>query len=192
MKPLFFALVCAASASVASAGEIFKIDDARSSITFKVRHMLGTAAGKFSDFAGTIDLDRERPENSSVNVRIQVKSIDSGIRKRDQHMLSPEFFDVAKFPDITFKSTSVKKTGPDMGDISGQFTMHGVTKPLVLHVNFLGLTKEDGSEITRWQITTDPLKRSEFGLLWSPTTERISMIGQEVNVAMTIVARRAH
>jgi polyisoprenoid-binding protein YceI len=184
-------VVCLAAVAGAQAAETFRIDPARSSINFKLRHMLGTAAGKFADFAGTIDLNREHPENSSVAVRIQVKSIDTGIRKRDEHLLSDEFFNVARFPEITFKSTAVKRTDAETGDINGEFTMHGVTKQIALRAKFLGAITDNSGEITRWQITTGPLKRSDFGLVWSPTTERISMIGEEVNIAITIVAVRA-
>ena len=121
----------------ASAGETFKIDPAHSRIGFKVHQAIATVTGRFKQFGGTIELDRQHPEKSSVTATIQVKSIDTGIAKRDAHLCSPEFFNAPKFPEITFKSRSVKQTGPDAGDILGDFTMHGVTKPITLHVKLL-------------------------------------------------------
>src|SRR5205807_6669309 len=107
----------------ALANEFYQFDQARSTIRFSVHQFLGTTHGKFTKFDGKIDIDRERPENSSVTARIDVRSIDTGIQKRDNHLRSPEFFNVEKFPDITFKSRSVRRTGPQEGDILGDRTM---------------------------------------------------------------------
>jgi polyisoprenoid-binding protein YceI len=172
------------------AGEAFRIDPARSTISFRVRHFLGNATGKFHQFKGTINVDPEHPENSSVSAAIQTKSIDTAIKQRDDHLRGEEFFNVAKFPEITFKSSRVERTGPDAADITGAFSMHGVTRQLVLHVKYLGTAGEPDS--TRWEVTTAPLKRKEFGLAWSPGVERVSMIGDEVNVTISIVATRAN
>ena len=116
--------------STASANEIFKFDQAHSTITFKVRHLLGTAKGKFTKFNGTIAVDREHPEQSSVTATIQAASIDTGIAKRDEHLRTADFFDTGKFPEITFKSSRVKQTGPKTGEVTGEFTMHGVTRTI--------------------------------------------------------------
>jgi len=172
----------------ADAAEVFKIDPAHSRIGFKVHQAIATVTGRFKQFGGTIELDREHPEKSSVTATIQVKSIDTGIAKRDAHLCSAEFFNVAKFPEITFKSRSVKQTGPDAGDIVGDFTMHGVTKPITLHVKLL--TKK-GEEATRWQVTTQPLSRREFGLQFSKTLESVSMIGDTVTTTMEIESVKA-
>ena len=123
MRKLFrFILVgvlCGAVLSNAWATETYKFDAAHSIIGFKVHQFFNVTSGKFSQFSGTINVDREHPEQSSVMARIMVNSIDTGIRKRDDHLRSPEFFDAAKFPEITFKSRSVKQTGPQSGDIIG-------------------------------------------------------------------------
>ena len=182
------AIFFAAALSSADAAEVFKIDPAHSSIGFKVHQAIATVMGRFKQFGGTIELDREHPEKSFVTATIQVKSIDTGIAKRDAHLCSPDFFYAAKFPEITFKSRSVKQTGPDAGDIVGDFTMHGVTKPITLHVKLL--TKK-GEEATRWQVTTQPLSRREFGLQFSKTLESVSMIGNEVAINLEIEAVRS-
>ena len=165
----------------AGATENFKIDPARSKIGFSVRHMLGSAKGKFAKFSGTIVVDREHPERSSVTVKIAASSIDTGIAKRDEH-LRDELFAVAKYPDITFKSRRVQQTGGNSGQIVGDLTMHGVTREITLNVQLLS------SAGTRWRVTTAPLRRSQFGLVFSKSAETVSMISDEVAVDIEIEA----
>ena len=196
MKTRFrLALICGLCRVVASttwAGETYKFDPAHSTVGFKVHQFLGVTNGRFSQFSGTIDLDREQPERSSVVSTILVKSIDTGIRKRDDHLRSPEFFNGAKFPEITFKSRSVKQTGAQSGDISGDLTMHGVTKPISLHVRLLTPLKgTDVPQRSRWEVTTDPLKRREFGLMFNRSAEAISGISQDVSIQIEIEAKKA-
>ena len=136
-----FAAILAAVAGAVStsfATQPYKMDPAHSTIGFKVHQYLTTVAGKFTRFSGTVDVDPDHPEKSSVAAKIDVPSIDTGIAKRDTHLRSAEFFNVAKFPGITFKSRSVKRTGANTGDITGDFTMHGVTKAIILHAKLLG------------------------------------------------------
>src|SRR5437588_12292087 len=158
--------------SVATANETYKFDQSHSKIGFSVHQFLGTTHGKFTKFDGKIDIDREHPENSSVTARIVVRSIDTGIVKRDNHLRSPEFFAVERYPDIVFKSRSVKQTGPQAGDIVGDLTMHGVTKQTTLHVKLL--TPPDSKQ-TRWSVTTDPLKRRDFNLMSAQAAKRMSV-----------------
>jgi polyisoprenoid-binding protein YceI len=170
------------------AGEQYTFDQDRSTIGFEVHHLLGMARGQFHKFSGTIDLDRDQPERSSVIAKIQVASIDTGIRKRDEHLRSPDFFNAAKFPEITFQSRAVKRKGERTGDVSGDFTMHGVKRPVVLHVELL---RNASDQRSRWKVTTAPLKRREFDLLFGATAEAISGIGQDVSVNIEIEAGRA-
>lgn len=180
-------LILAAISSAALANETYKFDQSHSMIGFTVHQYLGTTHGKFTKFDGKIDLDREHPENSSVTARIDVRSIDTGIRKRDDHLRSPEFFNVEKYPEITFKSRSVKRTGPQSGDILGDFTMHGTTRPMTLHVELLN---SPGEKATRWAVTTEPLKRRDFNLMFSQGAEAMSGISQTVAVKIEIEATR--
>ena len=182
------AIVVAALSSAALANDTYKFDQAHSTIGFSVHQFLGTTHGKFTKFDGKIDLDREHPENSSVTARIAVRSIDTGIVKRDNHLRSPEFFAAEKYPDIMFKSRSVKKTGPQEGDILGDLAMHGVTKSITLHVKLL--TSANDSKQTRWNATTDPLKRRDFNLMFAQAAESMSGISQTVAVNIEIEAVR--
>jgi polyisoprenoid-binding protein YceI len=192
-KALLCGIVLLSIISRAWAGEIYHFDPAHSTIAFGIHHFVGVTNGKFTRFAGTIDLEREHPERSSVEAKIQVGSIDTGINKRDDHLRSEEFFDVAKYPQITFKSRSVKPTGTQSGDVAGDLTMHGVTRPVTLHVKLLtSLHDATLAQRSRWEVTTEPLKRRDFGLMFSSTAETLSGIGQDVMVKMTIEATKGH
>src|SRR5213595_2450664 len=183
------AFVVASLSSAALAKETYKFDASGSTIGFSVHQFLGTTQGKFTKFNGKIDVDREHPENSSVMAQIDVRSIDTRIKKRDDHLRSPEFFSVEKFPQITFKSRSVKRTGPESGDILGDLTMHGVTRPITLHVKLLTPINETGR--TRWSVTTDPISRGDFNLMFASAVEAVSGIGQTVAIDIEIEAKRA-
>ena len=183
------AFVVAGLSSTALANETYKFDPSGSTIGFSVHQFLGTTHGKFAKFNGRINVDREHPENSSVTAQIDVRSIDTRIKKRDDHLRSADFFNVEKFPQITFKSRSVKQTGPQSGDILGDLTMHGMTKPVTLHVKLL--TPLNQTSQTRWGVTVDPIMRRDFNLVFAPATETVSGISQTVAINIEIEAKRA-
>ncbi len=184
--------VLAGVISTAVAGDQYEIDAVHSNVAFRIGHMMGKVNGRFRKFEGKIDVDREHPNKSSVTVKIQVASIDTGVAKRDTHLQSEEFFNVAKYPEISFQSRSVKQTGPQSGDILGDLTMHGVTRTITLHAKLVTPLKQGAlSERTRWEITCDPIKRGDFGLMFSAGLEAISMIGQGVRPKIEIEAERS-
>ena len=192
MKFLLISVFCLVVIASPVRGETYKFDPTHSKIAFQLRHLLGTARGEFHKFSGTIDFDREHPDRSSVTAIIQVASIDTKIAKRDQHLRSADFFDAAKFSEITFRSRAVKRTGANSGDITGDLTMHGVTRPMTLHVKLASpITGESVPARTRWQVTTDPIHRKDFNLLFSGGAEAISGISQDVAPAIEIEAVRA-
>jgi polyisoprenoid-binding protein YceI len=173
----------------AHADDTYKIDPVHSAISFKVRHFFSYVNGSFKKFEGTINVDPDHPEKSSVTATIDAASIDTKNDNRDQDLRSDHFFDVAKYPTITFKSKSVKQTGADSGDILGDLTMHGVTKEITLHVKFLGKGKGmQGKAISGWQVTPDPIKRSEYGLNWSKMVEGTAAVGEEVTISIDVEA----
>lgn len=184
--PLWLGILLA-GVTGAQGNETYKIDSAHSVVSFGVHHFVGVTKGKFTRVSGTLDLDREHPDRSSVSAQIPVQSIDTGIQKRDDHLRSAEFFDAAKYPQITLKSRSVKQTGPQAGDIVGDLTMHGVTRSVTLHVKLLSSkSAQESSSTLRWAITMDPLKRRDFNLMFSSTAEAISGIGQDVSISLEI------
>jgi len=188
LRNLIATLVIAGLSPVASANETYKFDPSGSTIGFTVHQFLGTTHGKFTRFSGKIGVDRAHPENSSVTAQTDVRSIDTYIKRRDDHLRSPEFFNVEKFPQITFRSRSVKRTGPQSGDILGDLTMHGVTRPITLHVKLL--TPLNETSRTRWGVTTDPIMRRDFNLMFAPGTETISGISQTAAINIEIESRR--
>jgi polyisoprenoid-binding protein YceI len=188
LSHLLTTLVIVGLSPVVSAKETYKFDPSGSTIGFAVHQFLGTTQGKFTRFSGKIDVDREHPENSSVTAQIDVRSIDTRIKKRDDHLRSSEFFNVEKFPQMTFKNRSVKRTGPQSGDIVGDLTMHGVTRPVTLHVKLL--TPMSETNWTRWAVTTDPINRRNFNLMFAPATETVSGISQTVSITIEIEAKR--
>ena len=185
----FIAAAVVGLSPVASATEAYKFDPSGSTIGFSVHQFLGTTHGKFTKFSGKIEIDRERPENSSVTAQIDVRSIDTRIKRRDDHLRSAEFFDVEKFPQMTFKSRSVRRTGPQSGDIVGDLTMHGVTKPITLRVKLL--TAIGDTSRTRWSVTTDPIVRRDYNLMFSSAAESVSGISQSLAINIQIEAKRA-
>jgi polyisoprenoid-binding protein YceI len=192
MKAYRFLFIALVLAPLGASAETYKIDSAHSQIAFSLHQFVSSVRGEFHRFSGTIEVERDHPERSSVTARISVGSIDTKIQKRDHHLLSAEFFDAAKFPEITFKSRSVKRTGENSGDIIGDFTVHGVSKPMTLHVKLsTPPSGESLPERTRWIVTTDPINRKDFGLMFSSATESISGISSNVTPTIEIEAVRA-
>ncbi|MBV8640437.1 MAG: YceI family protein, partial [Verrucomicrobia bacterium] len=135
-----------------------------------------------------IQLDEANPEQSSVEVTIKTASIDTGVKMRDDDLRSPNFFDAKKFPEITFKSSAVKKTGDNTADVTGNLTMHGVTKEVVLKVELLGKgAGPKNSTVSGWDAST-ALKRSDFGLNWNQVIEGTQMVGDDVQIELHIEA----
>jgi polyisoprenoid-binding protein YceI len=164
-KILALASVAAGLASAAPAAiETYSIDPVHSSVGFSVRHILTKVPGSFTQFSGTITVDRDNLENSSVEAVIDVGSVSTRNEKRDAHLKSPDFFDAAKFGTITFKSKSWKKTGDSAFDVTGDLTLHGVAKEVVLKVDLLGFGPGMmGAQLSGWDASVT-LNREDFGV----------------------------
>ena len=173
----------------AFAADTYVFDKAHSTLGFQVRHLFSTVPGKFDDFTGTINYDEANPENSSVEVRIKTASVDTGLKMRDDDLRSPNFFDAAKYPEITFKSKSVKSTGNNTADVTGELTMHGVTKEVVLKVELLGkgAGAKPGSVVSGWNAAT-ALKRADYGLTWNKVIEGTQLVGDDVKIDLNVEA----
>ncbi len=170
MKHLLVTLVAMLSLpSMAYANE-YEMDPVHSQIGFSVKHMaVATVHGEFKKFGGTIDIDDKNPANSKLDINIDAASIDTGNDKRDGHLKSPDFFDVAKYPTITFKSKTVKVVSPTAWDVSGDLTMHGKTKEIMLHVT--DLTPDVPSPMDkknhRGASATAQVNRMDFDVKWN-------------------------
>jgi polyisoprenoid-binding protein YceI len=181
-SPLLFWLLLA---QIGISAERYALDASHSELGFQVHHFASSVSGKFTDFSGTVIFIKAQPERSSVEATIQVKSIDTGIKDRDHHLLSAEFFDAQKFPTITFKSTSIDRTGERTADVHGDLTMHGTTRPVLLHVELLP-EKSDTPDSLQWKITAS-LKRKSFGLGWNALIEASQAVGDDISIRMKIV-----
>jgi polyisoprenoid-binding protein YceI len=175
-------------AQSAFTADTYVFDKVHSTMGFQVRHLFSKVPGKFDDFEGKIQFDEANPENSSVEVKIKTASVDTGFAVRDNNLRSPDFFDVEKFPEITFKSKSVKRTGETTGEVTGDLNMHGVTKEVVLNVELLGKgAGPKGTTLSGWEAKTD-LKRSEFGLTWNQMVEGTQVVGEDVEIDLHVQA----
>ncbi len=182
-----FATLASGLATTASAAvETYTIDPVHSSIGFKIRHFVSHVPGSFTQFNGTITVDRDNLENSSVDVVINVGSINTFNEKRDADLKSPNYFDADKFGTMAFKSTSWKKTGDNQFDVAGNLTIKGITKEVVLKVTLLGFGPGmRGAQLSGWEATTT-LLRKDFGVTGPAMMGKA--LGEEVAISITIEA----
>jgi polyisoprenoid-binding protein YceI len=177
------AMVLGLFASAQAAVETYKIDPVHSSVGFTIRHFFTNVPGTFTKFSGTIVVDRANLENSTVEARIEVASVDTRNGMRDDDLRSDKFFSAVKLPAITFKSTSWKKTGDDTYDVTGNLTIRDVTKEVVLKTKSLGFGPGmKGAMLSGWEATTT-LDRNDFGITAYP-----KVLGDDIAVTITIEA----
>jgi polyisoprenoid-binding protein YceI len=167
----------------------WKIDPSHSGIHFTVRHMVvSKVRGRFAKFDGTVAFDEAAPEKSKVKVTIDAASIDTHEPKRDDHLRSPDFFDVAKFPSLTFDSTRVEKKGDRLA-ITGNLSMHGVTKEIVLDTELLGTGKDPWGAKRAGFSAKASLDRKEYGLGWNQLLEAGGvLVGDKIEIELEIEA----
>ena len=185
--PLLAAALVAGLASSASAAvESYKIDSTHSTVQFSLRHLVSKFTGSFSSVSGTITVDRDHLEKSTAEATIDIGSVNTADEKRNNHLKAPDFFDFAKFPAMTFKSTAWKKTGEDTFDVTGNLTIKDVTKPVVLKVKLLGFGEGmGGTQVSGWEITSG-IKKSDFGLAGPAMLGKV--LGDDVAINIGIEA----
>ena len=172
-----------------SATRTYKIDKAHSEVVFQIRHLVTKVRGRFDDFVGSIQLNEERPELSSVEFTIKAASIDTNEKDRDTHLRSADFFDVEKFPTITFKSKKIIKKSNESYDVTGDLSIHGVTKEIVLPVTHLGKAKDPwGMERVGFEAEIT-LNRKDYGLMWNAPLEFGGfLVGDDVKASLSVQA----
>lgn len=167
----------------------YQIDSAHSSAQFSVRHMMiSNVKGEFTKITGTVTLDPENLAGSSLDISIDATSINTREPQRDAHLKSADFLDVEKFPIITFKSTKVESDEPGEAKVTGDLTIHGVTKPVVLAVE--GPTPEikDPWGLQRRGATgTTKINRKDFGLTWNAALETGGvLVGEDIKITLDV------
>jgi polyisoprenoid-binding protein YceI len=190
MKPLRATLVAFAALLVATAHADSPPGATAGSITFVAENAVSTANGTFHAWRVVrADIDRADPASGFVEVEVDVASIDTGIERRDEHLRSADFFDVAKHPSIAFVSTKVSDVDPaaKTAKLHGNLTMHGVTKPVVLDVAYLGTGKDPWGNVRGGFTATTTVTRKDFGLSWNETLETGGvLVGEEVEIEINV------
>ena len=171
--------------------DTWHIDPAHTNVEFAVRHMMiSNVKGQFTKTSGTITVNGSDPTSAQIDATIDTTSIDTRVERRDADLKSPNFLDVEKFPTITFKSTKVEAAGPNKWKVTGDLTLHGVTRPVVLEVESSGAPIHDPMGNTRAGASaTTTIKRSDFGLTYNKVLESGGvMVGDEVAISIDVEA----
>ena len=183
------ALLVAASSAFAAPAK-FTIDKAHTEVGFDVRHFFTKVHGRFNDFSGTIVFDETDPSKISVEATAVTASISTDNEKRDGHLRSADFFDAEKNPAITFKSSKVTPSGKNKYKIAGDFTMRGVTKPVVFDAEFLGAGATGMGTKAGFAATT-VVNRKDFGIVWNKALDNGGMmLGEEVTITLNVEANQ--
>ncbi|MGE3275956.1 MAG: YceI family protein [Vicinamibacterales bacterium] len=177
------------TATTTTATRTYKADPAHSEVAFQVRHLITRVRGRFAEFDAAIDFDEADPTRSSVSLTIQAASIDTNQKDRDAHLRSADFFAVDEHPTLTFVSRSIAHTTGNQYDVTGDLTIRGVTREVVLPVTYLGKAQDPwGNERLAFE-TEVTLNRKDYGLTWNATLETGGLlVGDEVKVSVSLQA----
>jgi polyisoprenoid-binding protein YceI len=178
------ALITGLAGPAARAADTYTADPVHSSVVFRIKHMNTSYSwGRFNTLAGKFTIDHADPSQCQLDFVVDTESVDTANAKRDEHLKSPDFFNAKQFPKITFKSTSIKvpASDDDPYEVTGNLTLHGVTKPVVAKVKATGFSKGmDGKPIAGIE-GNFTLKRSDFGM-----TNMVGPVGDDVWVNVSI------
>ena len=180
-------LAAAGSEPSAWGQDLYTIDRGHSEVAFRVRHLVTRVRGLFREFDGTIRLDRERPEESSVELRIRAASIDTNLAERDTHLRSADFLDVERHAEITFVSERIRALGQDFYQVTGVLTLRGVSKIVTLAVRPLGFATDPwGNEKAGFEAGLT-VNRKDFGIVWNQTLDSGGLIlGDNVEIVVNL------
>lgn len=191
-KALLYALSLALLLPVVAVADpaVYKVDSDHSGVSFTIRHFVSNVPGRFKDFDGVIKYDAQNPAASSVSFTVQAASIDTDNGDRDNHLRSADFFDVEKFPTLTFSSTSVKAVDADTLEVTGDLTIKGQTKKVTVPVELLGSVKTPRGEKAGFE-TAFKLDRKEYGITWNRALDTGgAILGDDVKINISIEADR--
>ncbi len=187
MKKLIISLLSLVPALALATPTTWNLDPSHSQVGFGVKHLvISNVRGAFSKYEGKVVLDEADVTKSSVEATIDVNSVDTRVADRDAHLKSPDFFDAAKYPSMTFKSNKVAKAGQDKLKVTGDLSLHGVTRPVVLEVTTTPEVKGMYGETRRGFSATTKISRKDFGLTWNKLIEAGPAVGDEVTIALDL------
>jgi len=170
---------------------IFTIDPLHSLVEFSVQHLkISIVKGRFSEMHGTIELDTQHPEKTTIQAHVKTASIYTGSSQRDAHLRSADFFDVSKHPDMIFGSTQVRLVDQSHCLLDGNFTMHGITQPITFHVTYTGTNRDPLTEAWRIGLAANTvIDRRDFGMVFNrPLIDGIAAIGNETRIEIHVEA----
>jgi polyisoprenoid-binding protein YceI len=169
---------------------VYKIDPDHSGVGFTIRHFVSNVPGRFRDFDGSIRYDKLDPAASSIEFTVRAAAIDTGNNDRDEHLRSADFFEVRKFPTITFTSTEVKARDANVLEVTGDLTMHGATRRITIPVQVLGTVKTPNGEKAGFEAIFT-LNRKDFGITWNRVLDASgSVLSDEVKITIEVEASR--
>ena len=166
----------------------WQIDLAHSEVNFSVRHMMiSKVRGTFETFSGTVNFDEVNPTNTTIDIRIESASIDTREKQRDEHLRSPDFFNVGEFPALTFKSTKVESADSQDGKLYGELTIRGVSKPVVLDVEYAGQAKSPWGNVSAGFSAKTVINREDWGLTWNQALETGGiLVGNKIKIEIEL------
>lgn len=165
----------------------YKLDDTHTTVGFKIRHLFSWVQGTFNQYEGTFDYEPGNPAAWKVEATIQAASIDTRTEKRDTHLRSADFFDVEKFPTITFKSTEVTDATAESAKVHGLLNIHGIEKPIVLDLQIYGVGKDPWGNTRAGFTAIAKIDRKDFGLTWNELLETGQvLVGEEVFITIDV------
>lgn len=186
--PFALALAVLMPALALADAAVYKVDPAHSAIGFSVRHFVSNVPGHFRDFDGMIHYDKDKPAASKVEFTVKAASIDTANGDRDNHLRSADFFDVEKFPTLSFTSTGVKPVDADTLEVTGDLTIHGVTKQVTIPVEVLGTMATPRGEKAGFE-TSFTVNRKDYGVIWNRVLDAGgTVLGEDVKVHIAIEA----
>ncbi|MDX1631430.1 MAG: YceI family protein [Thermoanaerobaculia bacterium] len=175
-------------ASVEAEARTFRVDPVHSSVAFEIRHVVTKVPGRFREFEGTVRYDPEAPEASSVVFVVQADSIDTDDSERDAHLRSPDFFDVKRFPTLEFRSLRVRGIDDDTVEVTGELTIHGITREVTFPAEVLGVVALPGGGKAGFE-TEFSLNRKDYDITWNRLLDQGgAVLGDEVEVTIRLEA----
>lgn len=190
MKKILLAIsLMFAGQAAFAATETYNIDTAHSFANFSIRHVVAKTSGSFNDIKGVIKIDKENLANSSVEAKISVASISTGLAKRDDHIKKPEYLDAANFGEISFVSSKVEAKSATEGVMTGQFTLHGVSKEIAIPFKVLGFGSDPWGGMRSGFEGKTTIKASDYGFGWMAKPN--APVGDDIEVVLLIEGVKA-
>ena len=165
----------------------YKVDPDHTTLSFKIRHLLSNVQGEFTQFEGALDYEPGKPELWKAQGSVQAASINTRVAERDKHLRSKDFFDVEKYPILSFKTTRILDASAEHAKAEGLMTIHGVEKPVIFDVDIHGVAKDPWGNVRSAFTATTKLNRKDFGLNWNQALETGGfLVGDEVTVTIEL------